>query len=410
MTSKSEPSAQPAYPTPAVSLFPIFSAATILSAHGPLPACVLGAGWRLPVTTGRMGLSLALEHMGIRDGEEVLIPAYHCNSMVEPVVNASARPVFYRVRDDTSVDLDDVEARVNARTRVLMVTHYFGFPQNLTAIRAFCDARNLVLIEDCAHVFFGEHAGKPVGSYGDYAFASPMKFFPICDGGYLISRRHRVDRIPTKSSGLRFSLKAAQTILGRSVQYKRLGPLRHVLTLSMQVKNSLGASMPRSELAVETSQAPGQAQYNFDGYFSGLAGEFDPAWIHTGMSSTSRAIIALTAKSRIYHGRRANYSTLQNALAGLPGCKPLYPELPRSLAPYVFPLLVDDPQKVFPALKRHGVPIARFGEYLWDGFDRSICPIAVEFSRRVLQFPCHQELTAEELAWMIGTIRQVMLA
>lgn len=408
MTSNYAPSAQPEYPKPAASLFPIFSAATILSAHEPCPTCVLDAGWRLPVTTGRMGLSLALEHMGIHDGEEVLIPAYHCNSMVEPVVNASARPIFYRVREDASVDLDDVETRLNERTRALIVTHYFGFPQRLTEIRAFCDAHNLVLIEDCAHVFFGEHAGRPLGSYGDYAFASPMKFFPLYDGGYLISHRHRVDRITTKSSGWQFSLQAVQTILGRSVHYKRLGPLWHVLTLAMRVKNSLGVRLRRSQQHVQTGETLARGQYTFGGYFSGLPGEFDPAWINTAMSFTSRAVIALAAKSRIYDRRRANYVTLRDALEGLPGCKPLYRDLPPSVAPYVFPLLVDDPKTVFPSLKRQGVPISRFGEYLWEGFDRSICPIAVDFSRRVLQFPCHQELTEEEMVWMIRTIRQVL--
>ena len=380
----------------------------MLPGREAVPASILSAGWILPVTTGRMGLSLALEHMRIRTEDEVLIPAYHCNSMVEPVVHAGARPVFYRVREDASVDLDDVKRRLASRTRALMVTHYFGFPQDLTQIRAFCDAHALVLIEDCAHVFFGEHAGKSLGSYGDYAFASPMKFLPTYDGGCLISHRHRIDRIPTRLPSWRFSAKAMVTILGRSVHYRRLGPLRILVGTPFQVKRLLrgggrgGGGLATVEAVVE------QPRYGFDGYFSGRAGEFDPAWIHTGMSLTSRAIMALAGKSRVFTKRRANYRALREGLAGLSGGRALYPELPASVAPYVFPFLVDDPQRVFPALKRQGVPISRFGEYLWEGFDRSICPMAVEFSRRVLQFACHQELTDAELAWMIATIRQVM--
>jgi hypothetical protein len=291
-----------------------------------------------------------------------------------------------------------------------MVTHYFGFPQKLTEIRAFCDANDLVLIEDCAHVFFGEYAGKPIGSYGDYTFSSPMKFFPTYDGGYLISSRHRVDRIPTQSAGWKFSLKGMSTIVGRAIQYRRFGPLRPVLALPFQLKDLVRASVPDSApLSVPPSEST-RVAYGFDGYFSGLPGEFDPDWIHTRMSAVSRATIALSSKSRVYHGRRSNYARLLDEFSGLPGCRPLYPQLPPSVAPYVFPLLVDEPQRVFPSLKRQGVPISRFGEYLWQGFDRSICPMAVEFSRRVMQFPCHQELTRKEIAWMIDTVRSVLLA
>jgi perosamine synthetase len=397
------------FPKPMAPLFPVLGSLTMIPVSGNCPPSIVQEGAVLPVTTGRMGLSLALEHMRIRAGEKVLVPAYHCNSMVEPIVHASAEPVFYRVREDTAVDLDDVKARLDGRTRALMVTHYFGFPQNLSELRAFCDDHRLVLIEDCAHAFFGSHAGRPLGSYGDYAFVSPMKFFPLYDGGYLLSHRHRVDRIPTRSPGFLFSLKGARTILARSVHYRRGGPLRVLLAAPLWLRSTLRgrpASAP-GEILEPVVQRP---RYAFDGYFSGLAGEFDAEWIHTRMSTVSQAILGMSAESRVYVRRRANYVKLLGALRGLPGGRPLYLDLPDSVAPYVFPFLADDPARVFPALKREGVPISRFGEYLWEGFDRSICPTAVEFSRRVLQFPCHQELTEGELSWMIRTIGSVLTA
>jgi dTDP-4-amino-4,6-dideoxygalactose transaminase len=290
-----------------------------------------------------------------------------------------------------------------------MVTHYFGFPQNLTELRAFCDDHRLVLIEDCAHTFFGSHSGSPLGSYGDYAFVSPMKFLPLYDGGYLLSHRHQIDRIPTRTPGALFSVKGARTILARSMHYRRGGPLPVLLAAPLWLRNalrgrSISAAPARLEPVVQRSR------YAFDGYFSGLPGEFDAAWIHTRMSTVSRLVLGMAAESRVYLGRRANYARLLDAFRGLPGGRALYPNLPDSVAPYVFPFLAENPARVFPALKRAGVPISRFGEYLWEGFDRSICPAAVEFSRRVLQFPCHQELTADELSWMIRTIGSVLTA
>ena len=130
-------------------------------------------------SSGRVAIALALRHLGIRPGEQVLLPAYHCTAMVEPVQWASAAPVFYRIHPDTSVDLEHLQRLLTPLTRAVIVVHYFGFPQQLSSLRAFCDTHRLALIEDCAHAFFGEEAGRPLGSCGDYAIASAMKFFPI---------------------------------------------------------------------------------------------------------------------------------------------------------------------------------------------------------------------------------------
>jgi dTDP-4-amino-4,6-dideoxygalactose transaminase len=141
---------------------------------------VLDAGNVRFVTSGRIAIGLALREMDLKSGDSVLVPAWHSPSMIPPVLWRGARPVFYRLRPDTSVDLADVVGKLDSSTRVLMVTHYFGFPQpEMSTIRAFCDARGIKLLEDCAHCLIGEHQGRPVGAWGDYAVASSMKFLPI---------------------------------------------------------------------------------------------------------------------------------------------------------------------------------------------------------------------------------------
>ena len=74
--------------------------------------------------------------------------------MVDPVVWRGVNAVFYRLHPDTSPDVDDIAHRLTSRTRAVLVVHYFGFPQPLEQLRAFCDAHVLILIEDCAHAFF----------------------------------------------------------------------------------------------------------------------------------------------------------------------------------------------------------------------------------------------------------------
>ena len=86
------------------------------------------------------------------------------------------------------------------------------------------------------------------------------------------------------------------------------------------------------------------------------------------------------------------------------GLRPLHPQLPLGTVPLNFPVLVDDPARLFPVLKEAGVPIWRFGEFLDAEVTEQLCPNSCHLSRSVFQFPCHSELRQEELDWMIDTI------
>ena len=384
------------YPRERIPKQAVLSAAAFRRAAEPdtdrdIPS-VLEAGEVRYVTRGNIAIALALTHAGIGAADQVLLPAYHCISMVEPVVWRGAEPVFYRINSDTSPDFDDIAQALTPRSRALMVPHYFGFAQDMQRIRAFCDQHGLLLIEDCAHAFFGLHAGRPLGYFGDYAIASVWKFFPVCEGGCLVSSRRPLDGLRLASPGLRFHAKIMLNTLEQAFEYHRLRPLKRLLDPLLSAKNSLrGKENP-------VAAAPKA--------FS----EFQPAWVGRTSSLATSMVIKMASRSRIVHHRRANYRQLQAATSDLPGCRPLFAKLPDTTVPQVFPLLVDEPERIFGVLKRQGVPIIRFGEFLWHEMPETRCPVSAEFSRRVFQFPCHQELLPDELDWMTGWIRKALLA
>lgn len=387
------------FPRPRIPTHPVLSLRAFLR-RGPRVPSVLDAGQRRFVTSGRVAIAQALRQMKIGPGDSVLVPAYHCASMIEPVVWSGATPVFYRVNADTSVDLADVASKLNATTKLILVANYYGFPQDLSAIRAFCDQHSLLMLEDCAHCFLGKHKGKPVGSYGDYAIASSMKFFPIYEGGLLVSARHSLDGVMLHSAGLGFHLKAALNALETSFNYGRLGVVKALLWLPMVLKDVVWGQIKASKAEVSTSIGPGSS----DGGFN-----FDPQWLDKRSSPFSRVLVRLVSLRQMGARRRENYLKLQYALAGLPGCRPLFPVLPDGVYPWVFPLYTDNPQPVFSLLKNQGVPITRFGEFLWTGVDASVCAASDDMSRRVMSFPCHQELRNEEITWMISAIKNALL-
>ncbi|MEO8134303.1 MAG: DegT/DnrJ/EryC1/StrS family aminotransferase [Betaproteobacteria bacterium] len=362
---------------------------------------ILDAGEARYVSRGSMAIGLALQHAKIGSDDEVLMPAYHCISMIEPVVWRGARPVCYRIKADTAVDLGDIESRLTSRTRALLVAHYFGFPQDMPRIRSFCDAHGLLLIEDCAHAFFGEFAGTPVGWFGDYAIASAWKFFPVCDGGILVARGKRLADVDLESGGPRFEAKAMVNTLEQAFEYRRLNMARLLLKVPLLLKD-LALRQAKRGISPDPPAHTGLST-GFGGW------GFDAALIRRRMSFASRSIMDMASKQRITQRRRRNYTRLLAELGGLHGCRPLFASLPDGVVPQVFPLVYEAPELAFPLLKQAGVPIIRFGEYLWEGMDPSTCPVSAEFSRSVFQFPCHQELDDAELEWMISTVKSVTL-
>ena len=393
-------STQMTFPPAQVPVKPVLSLAAFFSGRAPHAPSILDVGEPKLVTSGRIAIALALREMGIGPGDAVLVPAFHCASMIEPVIWSGATPVFYRVKPDTSVDLDDIAAKLDASSKVLMATNYFGFPQDLSAIRAFCDARGLKLLEDCAHCFLGEHKGQPVGSYGDYAIASSMKFFPIYEGGLLVSKRHPLAQVSLQSGGKGFEVKAALNALEESFSYGRLGLVKLLLRLPMAAKDLIWRQIKAHKPASGQSLVPGSSEGGFS---------FDPGWLNKRSSGFSRLMLRLVSRPRMGALRRKNYLKLAAALDGLPGCRPLFAALPDGVFPWVFPLiLTNKPQPVFNQLKSQGVPIIRFGEYLWPGVDETVCPNTIELSRRVMSFACHQELRDEDLDWMISKIKEAL--
>jgi dTDP-4-amino-4,6-dideoxygalactose transaminase len=380
--------------SPRLPLAPALSWASFRGHRHANTASILNAGATRLVTSGRIAIGLALRAIGVEQGDVVLMPAYHSLSMIPPVLWRGAEARFYRVTANAQVDLADVVSKLDGRVKAIVVTHYFGFPQQMAPIRAWCDAHGVALLEDCAHSFFGEH----VGTSGDYAIASSMKFFPAYEGGVLASSRHDLHAIALHPAGAAFEVKVVLNTLEHSFAYGRLSGLHLFLASPLRAKDWLWKRRKAGQ-AAPVALAPASSDSE--------AG-FDTAWLDKRSSWFARWLLRRVSHARIVTRRRAHYEQLQAALGGIAGARPLHVSLPEGACPWMFPLIVDDADAVFAHLHREGVPMTRFGEKLWNGVDASVCANSAYLSGHVLAFPCHQELRIEELAWMITRIRAVL--
>ncbi|TXF99449.1 aminotransferase class I/II-fold pyridoxal phosphate-dependent enzyme [Massilia arenae] len=391
-------------PRRAIPSVPVLSLGAFGSRRAGLPALDDAPAVQL-VTSGRIAIGMALRALGVGPGDTVLVPAYHSPSMIPPVHWCGAEVVFYRVHPDTTVDLDDVRRKMAPGVRAVMATHFFGFPQDLRALRALCDAHHAGLVEDCAHCFFGEHEGVAVGASGDYAIGSSMKFFPIFEGGCLVSHRHRLpDRLAGAGAG--FEAKAALGALEASFGQGRLPALRLAAALPLHLKTVLWSRIKaRAAGATVATAAPALAPSSSDSSFS-----FDSHWVDRRSSWFSRRVLRGADRARIVERRRRHYLELERALEGAPGWQPLFAALPQGACPWVFPLLAERPAALHERLRAAGVPMVRFGASLWPGVDAATCANSVALGRRLFGLPVHQELSPSERTWLAASVRAALAA
>ncbi len=389
------------YPSPVIPLAPVLSSSSLTfnNSKSKKQLSILTCNNKIELTSGRAAISIALEHAGITKNDEVLIPAYHCESMISPAIWREATPVFFKVNLNTSIDINDISLKITARTKAIIVTHYFGFLQDLTRVRKLCDQHKIVLIEDCAHAFFGSFKHQAVGSIGDYAIASSMKFFPCYDGGILASSSRPLDNISLTKTDSIFQIKAFFNIVERAIYYKRFGLAGKAVNVVVKIKEWLWNSIKSIRGAHDTTNSPASS----DGGYG-----LEENWIHKSTSFISSFIIRNSNATRIIEKRKQNYQKIHHALSQLKTAKPLFDDMDDNFVPMVVPLFVDEPKQSFDILKKQGVPIWRFGEYLDEQITEKYCPNSTTLSAHVFQFPCHQELTNEEIVWMIDTIKQTI--
>ena len=394
------------FPIPRVPKNPVLgwsSFSRVARDDGPVASDAIPSVLALPhkryVTSARVAIAIALQRLGVERGDRVLVPAYHCLSMVEPIVLGGAEPLFYPLTATLEVPLDTLERLDLTRVRALLVTHYFGFPQAMRAICAFAAERGIPVIEDCAHSMFGSADGRPIGSWGDYAAVSLMKFFPVYDGGCLASATHRLDDLVLRRPSQRFEAKALLNSIERGLFYDRFPGLQTAARTTLMLKDAMWRSFKR----LRSGRGDTPYAYQDPAASEGVNG-LDPAWLDRCISFASQQLVERLPVGRIVARRRTNYQRLDAALRGLPGARPLFAALPDGVVPYVFPLVVERPDRVFRRLKTDGVPLFRW-ERLWDDVAARIDPLSARYATEIFQLPCHQELTDDDLDWIIERIR-----
>ena len=146
----------------------------------------VGARYAVALNSGTAALHASLAALGVKPGDEVIVPALTFFASVAAVIHQGGVPVFCDISPDNfCLDPADLARCITPRTRAVMPVHFYGHCAEMDAILEIAKAAGLAVVEDCAQAHGSMYHGKMVGSLGDCnAFSLfATKHMTTCEGG-----------------------------------------------------------------------------------------------------------------------------------------------------------------------------------------------------------------------------------
>lgn len=119
------------------------------------------------VTSGTAALDIAITAIGIKKGDEIIMPAGTIISCVNQVLRLGAIPIFVDSKIDTlNMDPEKIENLISKKTKAILLVHLYGLPAEVDQILKIAKKYNLIVVEDSAEMLGQYYRKKPCGSFG----------------------------------------------------------------------------------------------------------------------------------------------------------------------------------------------------------------------------------------------------
>ncbi len=328
-----------------------------------------GGAWTF---SGRVALFSGLRQIQLRAGSTVLVPSYFQGTEIDTLITAGYKLRFYTIDDNFEVDLSDVEQKLNEDVSALYIIHYFGLPQRLGVISAFCQQKGIRLIEDCALSFLSKEGDTWLGSRGDIALFSIYKSVALPHGGYVVTKN------PTQPPELR-SPPLFSTLLQTAdlvAQDVRSASAHGIINRIWNRTNEL-----RKGIADKT-------------VVSGTI-TLDQKTLCYSSSKVVPRLMRLVDPSWVIERRRANFALLHSKLRHLSALP--VETLAEGACPLFYPIYVENKPRFRAELMRQGVGSVN----LWSQpHPASLCEKwsrVAKWRNSILELPIHQQLDGDDV-------------
>lgn len=142
------------------------------------------------VANGTAAIDIAIEALGIGQGDEVIVPSFTIISCISHIVRVGAIPVVVDSDPITwNMRVDLIEEKITPKTKLIMAVHIYGLPVDMDPLLALAKKYNLKVLEDAAQMHGQTYNGAPCGSFGDVSTFSfyPNKQITTGEGGMVLT-------------------------------------------------------------------------------------------------------------------------------------------------------------------------------------------------------------------------------
>jgi perosamine synthetase len=325
---------------------------------------VVDAPYAAAVSSGTAGLHLLCVAAGVGPGDEVVTTPYSFVASANSAIYEGATPVFADI-DPRTFNLTPaaVEAAITDRTRAVIAVDIYGYPCELDELRAVCEARGVVLIEDACEALGARYKGAPVGSQGPSAVFAfyPNKQITTGEGGMVTTHSESEWRL------LRSLRNQGRADLGGWLEHARLG-------------------------------------FNY---------RIDDIRAAIGLGQLEKLDDILRARADV----ASRYAEL---LADVPGLDvPCADDADHERSWFVYVVTLPsgvDREAVISSLTDRGIQTARYlpcihlQPYMQErfGYRVGLCPVAEELASRTLALPFHARLAEDDQAYVAGALSHAL--
>jgi perosamine synthetase len=325
-----------------------------------------GAGEAAALNSGTAALHAAMRAIGVRTGDEVIVPALTFAASANAAIYEGASPVFADVEEDTLLlDPGSVRRLLSPRTKAIVAVDYAGQPADYDALRQIARSRGIRLIADACHSPGATYRDRKVGTLADISCFSfhPVKHMTTGEGGMCTTDD------PDMAAHMR--------------RFRN-----HGIDSDHRSREAKGAhAYDMAELG-----------YNY---------RMPDVLCALGMAQLPRLDGWVAARQKI-----ARF--YDRAFARLPQVAPLFTHPDRSNAYHLYVVRLAaslDRDRVFAALRQEGIganvhyaPVYWHSFYQARGYRKGLCPVAERLSRQILTLPMFPTMTEEDVTRVVETV------
>lgn len=343
----------------------------------------------------RAALYQCLRSLPIRAGRStILVPAFHCPTIVDAILQAGYRPLFYRVTRELTVDSDDVRRKLVDTIAAIVSINYCGFPADIETLLALSRPSGCFIIDDWAHSFLNARTGALTGEKGDAAIFSFYKIVPTGVGGGL---RINNPELHYRSSNARVGLRHAGILVKRLIEEMIDNSDNHLVRSGFHRLERIRVRWKRRRAAAGALPILEEKEpYAFDARLA-----------FTRMPWFTQRLLASVDHATLIAVRRHNYELMSRHMRDRAGLCAVFRRLPEEVCPLAYPILLQERSRHDWRLRAAGVPVFTFGETLHPlvfASDARTINDAVYLSQHLLLVAIHQDLSAEVVTQAAQTL------